>query len=454
MKIFKNKKLITVCLTSALMFSLIIVSACAQSNKIQEGVFPNTTAENAQIAEKYKATAEEMSEFTIKEFSENISKIPRESGHVDQINEYVYNWGISHNIKTTKDQSGCIYYDVPATDGCETYPTIILQAHTDMVQTTADESINMNNSPIDIVLNEETKALESRDNKTNIGADDAEGIAALMNFAINKNYKHGPLRMLFTYDEETTMEGAVRLSPEVLNSDYLINIDSGPVGSACVSSAGVLKVGITKQYKTLPTGFNTKLKIEIKDLLGGHSGVEIAKKRINANACVAQVLQKLLDENINFEVASANGGEGMNIIATRAEVEIMLNSDDAERAKTIINDEFAAQKKTNTEDKNGKIEITEEQALGALTLNQNDTKNLIGLLNKMPHGCRETSSEFEGVPVVSSNFGLLSMNNGELNINVHSRSNISGKNEALDSEFQQTAKDFGANYEILGTYLP
>lgn len=323
-----------------------------------------------------------------------------------------------------------------------------------MVHTTADTSIDMNKSPIDIVMNEETKALESRDNKTNIGADDAEGIAALMNFAINKNYKHGPLRMLFTYDEETTMEGAVRISPEVLNSDYLINIDGGPVGSACISSAGVLKAGITKKYEMAPSSLNSKLKIDIKDLLGGHSGVEIAKKRINANVCAAQILQRLLDENINFAIVSANGGEGMNIIATRAELEILLNSNDVEKAKKIINDEFDSQKKTNTEDKNGKIEISEEPAAGASALTQNDTKNLIGLLNRMPHGCKETSREFEGVPVVSSNFGVLSLKNGELYIIVHSRSNVSGKNEALDSEFQQIAKDFGVKYEVLSSYQP
>ena len=91
MKIFKSKKLMLTSLTSALLFSLVVVSACVQQNKIAEGVFPNTVAENAQVSEKYKATADEMTEFTIKEFTENISKIPRESGHVEQINEYIYN---------------------------------------------------------------------------------------------------------------------------------------------------------------------------------------------------------------------------------------------------------------------------------------------------------------------------------------------------------------------------
>ena len=91
MKKFMTKKLMLVSVASTLLFSLFIVSACVQQNKIAEGVFPNTVAENAKVSDKYKATADEMTEFTIKEFTENISKIPRESGHVEQINEYIYN---------------------------------------------------------------------------------------------------------------------------------------------------------------------------------------------------------------------------------------------------------------------------------------------------------------------------------------------------------------------------
>lgn len=86
-----SKKLMLVSLASTLLFSLFIVSACVQQSKIQEGKFPNTVAENAKVAEQYVGIANEMSDFAIKEFTENISKIPRKSKNCEQIHKYLYN---------------------------------------------------------------------------------------------------------------------------------------------------------------------------------------------------------------------------------------------------------------------------------------------------------------------------------------------------------------------------
>lgn len=253
------------------------------------------------------------------------------------------------------DQSGCVYWDVPATPGCENYPNIILQAHTDMVHTTNDKSIDMNTTPIDIVFDESINALHSKDYKTNIGADDGEGIVTLMALSENKNFKHGPLRMLCTYDEEITMEGVIRLSPEVLNANYLLNVDAGPVGSAIISSAGIMRVSFNSQYQLTGSDKNTVLEVELNDLAGGHSGVDIAKNRLCANVCMSQILQKLVTENIEFNLISMNGGEGPNIISSKAYFSIAINESDVENVKNIIENEFDSQKNGHNDDKNAYV---------------------------------------------------------------------------------------------------
>lgn len=58
---------------------------------IAEGVYPNTIAENAIVADKYKNIANLMKNFFIEEFISNISKIYRESGNCKQILDYIYN---------------------------------------------------------------------------------------------------------------------------------------------------------------------------------------------------------------------------------------------------------------------------------------------------------------------------------------------------------------------------
>lgn len=90
MQKFRPKQLVYSTLITLCVLTCTIFIACASDN-IQEGKFPNTVAENAKVPEKYQAVANELKDFTITEFTENISKIPRKSGSVDQIRDYIYN---------------------------------------------------------------------------------------------------------------------------------------------------------------------------------------------------------------------------------------------------------------------------------------------------------------------------------------------------------------------------
>lgn len=323
----------------------------------------------------------------------------------------------------------------------------------DMVQTTSDPSIDMNTTPIDLVFDEESGVIHSRDNKTNIGADDAGGMTALMGLAINKNYQHGPLRMLFTYDEETTMQGAVQLNPKVLNTKYLLNVDAGPVGSACISSAGVMKALFTKTYSTTAPLKDKLITVSIKGLLGGHSGVDIAKKRMSSNYIVAKILKRLLDENVSFQLSSIEGGEGANIIASRAEFGLVVGNDDLEHAKEIIINEFNTQKEQNSEDTDATLTIEEDNSSNLTCLNAEDVQNFVNFLSELPHGCREMDSQFKDKPAVSSNLGIVSFKDGKLEITIHSRSNLDGRNEELDVRFQEICNKYNVTYTVLSRYF-
>lgn len=85
-----NKSLVFTTVLSFMLASCVIFASCKAAT-IKEGQFPNTVAENAQVNEKYLPAATEMKDFTIKEFTDNISQIPRNSGEVDQIRQYIYN---------------------------------------------------------------------------------------------------------------------------------------------------------------------------------------------------------------------------------------------------------------------------------------------------------------------------------------------------------------------------
>jgi dipeptidase D len=149
-----------------------------------------------------------------------------------------------------------------------------------------------------------------------------------MIFAIlaDKSLKHGPIEGLFTSDEETTMYGASNLKPGFLKSPYLINVDSEESWRITIGCAGgfedVIELPLTKaKIDGVP------MRIELKGLLGGHSGVEIHEERGNALKLLAQLVHQTI-RNINAEdkcgLQYFVGGDKRNVIPPAARCSVVV----------------------------------------------------------------------------------------------------------------------------------
>ena len=75
----------------------------------------------------------------------------------------------------------------------------------------------------------------------------------------------------------------------------LINIDSGEEGTITVSCAGGVTalVTIEKEFKDVHS--KVAFNLDVKGLLGGHSGMEINKQRANSNILMGRILNHLLN---------------------------------------------------------------------------------------------------------------------------------------------------------------
>src|SRR5665647_268583 len=62
-----------------------------------------------------------------------MTQIPRPSGFMGPIQEYIRQFGKANGLKTDQDAAGNIIIHKPATPGMEGKPGIVLQAHLDMV---------------------------------------------------------------------------------------------------------------------------------------------------------------------------------------------------------------------------------------------------------------------------------------------------------------------------------
>ena len=185
----------------------------------------------------------------LQEFA-GLAKCPRPSHHEKMVSDYIvkrlHELGIQQVVQ---DEVYNVIADVPATAGCETYPLTIIQGHMDMV-CVAKPGVAYDPLTSEIKLVREGNTL--RADGTSLGADDGIAIAIAL-YLIQQDTAHGPLRLIFTVDEETGMTGATHLDPKyVQDAKYIINCDSESIDVLCVASAGSVHT-VSYTHLTLPT---------------------------------------------------------------------------------------------------------------------------------------------------------------------------------------------------------
>lgn len=267
-----------------------------------------------------------------------LTQIPRPSKHEGKVIEYLYNWGKSRGLETVKDETGNIIIRVPATPGMENRRGVILQGHMDMVpQKTSDSTHDFLKDPINAYVDGEWVTAD----RTTLGADNGIGVAMGLSVLEDPSVQHGPVEVLVTYDEETGMTGANELRPGVLKGDILINLDSEDEGELCVGCAGGLDATAAFKYRKYNTPAHHKgLKINVKGLQGGHSGMDISLYRANANKVMARILLPLI-ELFGAKVVSFTGGSLRNAIPFEAEAEILIPEENVDAVRKLIGSIFA-----------------------------------------------------------------------------------------------------------------
>ena len=152
-----------------------------------------------------------------------LTQVPRPSGHLEKIQQFLLDWAKQHGIEAFKDNAENIVMRKPATPGREGAKCAVLQAHMDMVPQKVDESNhNFETDPIETYIDGDWVKAKG----TTLGSDDGMGVAAIMAVMESTDIKHGPLEALITADEETCMYGVNHLSADTLKGDILLNIDN------------------------------------------------------------------------------------------------------------------------------------------------------------------------------------------------------------------------------------
>lgn len=350
-----------------------------------------------------------------------ISKIPRNSKNEDKIAEFLCDYAKQRNLWYIKDEYNNVLIKKKASNGYENKKTILFQAHTDMVcEKTIDSTHDFSKDAIEIIETKET--LTAKD--TTLGADDGIGVAYLLLLLDDDEISHPNIECLFTTQEEIGMNGARAFNYSNINASYLINLDGEEENTAIVGCAGGVSIKYIKKVK-MESQIDKVYKLNISGLFGGHSGVDIDKKRINSNYLAG----KILDNINNVKIISFLGGNKDNAIANNTEV---IFSTDENNLDICLNKALENIKLTDA-DKNLKVDL-ENIDYDGKCISAKESNNIISLILKLKQGVIEYSSDVEGLVETSGNIGIVRVSDGDILILESLRASVDSRKDEIKLE--------------------
>lgn len=377
---------------------------------------------------------------------EKLAAIPRKSGHEQAVGEMLKNWARDQGLEVRQNEAGDLFFDVPATKGYEDLPLTCLQAHIDMVCVARDGvDYDPLTDPIKTVIDDE-KQIMSADG-TSLGADDGIGVAMIMSITEGKT-EHGPLRVIFTTDEEVGFSGAMAVEAgDLKDVKYLLNIDSEVSDTLTVSSAGGSSVVATADPIVVTSEKDSAVKIEIAGLMGGHSGQTIGEGRVNGITELCRLL-KDMKEKTDFDIVSITGGQADNAIPDKAAAIINIAEFDKKAAGDFararekeINDKYAGV------ENDVKITVSEnEKSDKALAGEQAD--NILIYVTESIDGVYSMSEEVEGLVESSSNTGHIKADADGIEIRQMPRSSSDEKLEEIHEHQKELALKTGLDITV------
>ena len=355
-------------------------------------------------------------------------------------------------MEVVQDENLNVLIKKPATKSYENAPTVIIQGHMDMVcEKNKGKEHDFTKDPLELRVDGDY--LYATD--TTLGADN--GIAVAMGLALlaSDDLQHPALEVIFTSDEEETMNGAMNLKGELFEGKYIINLDSEEEGTITVSCAGGVTAVVTidKEYKEVE-GEKVAYKIDVKGLLGGHSGMEIDKQRANSNVLMGRILNYIANTcHIDFDLVSIEGGLKNNAIPRESECIMLIdNHDECDFENEIENILQVFKNEYKTSDPGLSIEIEKCEEVFNKALNGKCKENIISLINLMPRGIQTMSMDIKGLVESSTNLGVISNNEDKIIFEFATRSSVKSLKEDLNNRMTLLCNQLGVKLDLIDDY--
>lgn len=428
-------KLKSLLLTASMIVAGVFITSCSDNDE-NNPPQPDPTVDYEQLKES-----------AVQEFID-FAKNPRPSYYHDKALEYLQNVAKQNGWKWERDEYGNCWIDVPATKGYEDYPNFILQAHTDMVCAAAEGETYDFQKVVGTPVREGNLL---RGEHINLGADNGIGVGMILSI-IKSNVGHGPLRCLFTADEEPGMLGTKALDKSVINADYLFSIDSENLGEIVYGCSGGCIFSFSREFaRVQSTDGMTVFSLAVSGLRGGHSGVNIGDHRLSAVVVINEVIRQVCEKH-DVMLVSINAGLASNAIATSGSILFAVKNPevaDVEREMRSVLDAFAMEYP----------EETIKQSIAQRSVSPDDyvceasaAHQLTELFKEVKYGAFETSPDDPTHVTKSANIGPMTLVDGEFCTDSYARSDFNDWLASYKNYLPEYAESIGFHGECVNDF--
>ncbi len=382
-------------------------------------------------------------------FFHDLTQIPRPSKKEDKVVEYVKKFGEDRGLATLIDDTGNVIIKKPATPGMEDRKVTLLQGHLDMVpQKNSDKDHDFEKDPIETFIDDEWVCAKG----TTLGADNGIGVAAALAILDSDELVHGPVEALFTIDEEAGMTGAFGLEKGVLDADIMLNMDSEDEGELYVGCAGGQDANISFQFNQvdIPSN-NVAFRVFVSGLKGGHSGLDIALGRGNANKLLFRFINYATQE-LGAGIAHINGGGLRNAIPREAEAILTIKPDKKDKFDQAV-------KKYESIFKNELSAVEPGLSFGlqstdrpAKKIDPDTQERLIKGILACPNGVMRMSNSMRGLVETSTNLASVNTDEKLITIKCLMRSSVDSSRDELADMIGSVFMLAGAEVTFDGAY--
>ena len=377
-------------------------------------------------------------------FFETLCAIPRVSHNTEAVSEYLFSFAQKRGLKARRDEANNVIVWKDAAPGYEEAPTVMLQAHMDMLMEREHHLSAPEGAGVELFLEGDEIGAKG----TSLGADDGIGVAMMLAVLSDDSLRHGPLECVFTADEEVGLQGVRALDVSDLKARYMINLDSAEERVFTVSCAGSTRVVTTLPVQRAPFA-GTVCALMVDGLTGGHSGEDIHRGRANANRLMGRALMAIMDKT-DMRLLTVSGGAKDNTIPRDAAALISVADPEAAKAaaadlaETLQNEYRAVEKKV-------RIRLFPTRS-HFLPMDEKSTRRAATFLFCAPDGVQMMSAEVPGLVQTSLNFAQIYTEDTAVVCRFMIRSSLNSQAEEVARRVMAMARAMGGDATVPSAY--